>query len=122
MRLKMLVAVSLALHGSVASCTAAPPASAAQASILAGSTPAAGSTVGGPVDVLELRFAPPARLLEVTITDSSGQVMPMMVTAAGEVGDYSLPLSGLEPGRYSVAWRVHSGGAEHRGGFAFTVR
>lgn len=116
------------LLGSVAaaSCAAAPadraPASVAERSILAGSSPAAGSTVAGPVDALKLRFDPPARLLEATITDGTGQVMPMMVHAAGEVRDYSLPLPGLEAGRYRVDWRARAGGLEQARSFDFTVR
>lgn len=92
-----------------------------QTSILAGSTPAAGSTVAAPVNELKLRFDPPARLDEVTVTGPDG-TMPMMVHAVGETADYSLPLSGLGPGGYTVNWKATSGGRAYQGSFAFTVR
>ena len=92
----------------------------ANASILAASKSAAGSTVRAPVDELVLHFTPPARLEEVTVTGPAG-TMPMMVSAVGEVQHYSLPLSGLGPGRYEVEWRASRGGAKHRGSFGFAV-
>lgn len=119
---RLVLALSAALL-SLNACAAAPVAPvAAERTILASSTPAAGSTVTGPVNQLELRFDPPARLLEVTVTGADGLTMPMMVTAVGEVNRYALPLPGLEPGRYRVDWRASVAGAEHRGSFAFTVR
>lgn len=90
-------------------------------SILASSTPAAGSTVSGPVNELMLHFSPPARLAEVTVTGPDG-MMPMMLTPVGEVEHYSLPLSGLGAGTYTVDWRANAAGQEHRGRFSFTVR
>lgn len=90
-------------------------------SILAGSTPASGSTVGAPVNQLKLRFSPPARLAEVTVTGPDG-TMPMMVTAVGEVADYSLPLDELNAGKYTVDWRAIVGAQSHKGSFSFTVR
>jgi methionine-rich copper-binding protein CopC len=92
----------------------------ATASILAASKPAAGSTVPAPLDELVLHFSPPARLEEVTIAGPDG-TMPMMVSAVGEAEHYSLPLSGLGPGRYEVAWRARRGGAQHRGSFGFAA-
>ena len=112
---------AMALLGACAEIPPAAPAAVAQ-SILQGSTPADGSTVAGPVDSLELRFSPPARLLELTVTGSDGLSMPMMVTAVGEVARYSLPLSGLEAGAYTVNWRAAAGGTSHSGRFRFTVR
>lgn len=109
-------------------CAAAPPAaptatqSPAAQSILRSSSPAAGSTVDGPIDQLRLRFSPPARLEELTVTGSDGLQMPMMITAVGEVADYSLPLPDLGPGAYTVQWRASAAGAAHRGSFRFTVR
>jgi methionine-rich copper-binding protein CopC len=97
------------------------PGAAAQ-SILASSTPANGSTVRGPVNRLELRFSPPARLVEVTVTGGDGMQTPMMVTAPGEVARYDLPLPGLEPGAYTVTWRATRAGTPHQGSFRFTVR
>ncbi len=105
--------------------TAVEPAGTAEAgdreSILASSTPAAGSTVSGPVNELMLHFSPPARLAEVTVTGPEG-AMPMMVTAVGEVEHYSLPLSGLGAGSYTVDWRAIAAGTQHEGRFGFTVR
>ena len=107
-------------------CASAPPSDAGSQvasarSILVTSTPAAGSTVNGPVDQLLLRFSPPARLLEVTVS-GGGMTMPVMVTAVGEVAQYSVPISELEAGSYTVDWRASVGGTEHRGTIPFTVR
>jgi len=125
---KKLTILTIAAGGALVSACAArsSPASApagaqAPASILIGSTPAAGSTVEAPVDELKLRFDPPARLEELTVTGPNG-IMPMMVDAVGKVSDYSLPLSGLEAGSYTVDWRASTGGSGHRGSFTFTVR
>lgn len=111
---------ALALLGG---CAAAPPAAPAvtSQSILQSSAPADGATVRGPVNSLELRFSPPARLHELTVTGSDGLTMPVMVTAVGEVAYYSIPLSGLGPGAFSVEWRASSAGTEHRGTIRFTV-
>ena len=48
--------------------------------LLARSTPADRSTVAGPVNNLQLEFARPVRLLEVTL-DGPGGLSPMMITA-----------------------------------------
>lgn len=93
----------------------------AEQSILVKSNPAANSTVNGPVDKIELWFDPPARLGEVVVSGPGGQ-MPMMVTAVGEVGYYSLPVSLTDPGVYTVSWTATVGGREHRGSFQFTLR
>lgn len=90
-------------------------------SILAWSRPAAGSTVSAPVNELVLHFSPPARLGEVTVTGPDG-AMPMMVTAVGEVEHYSLPLSDVDPGAYTVAWKASARGVDYRGSFGFQVR
>ena len=105
-------------------CAAAPPAApvVSSQSILYSSAPADGSVVRGPVNSLELRFSPPARLNELTVTGSDGLTMPVMVTAVGEVAHYSIPLPGLGPGAYRVDWRASSAGSEHRGAIRFTVR
>ena len=97
------------------------PAQQAAASILVRSSPGAGSTVSGPVDELTLHFNPPTRLDEVTVNGPQG-LMPMMVTAAGESGQYSLPLPGLGPGAYAVNWKATAQGTAHTGGFSFTVK
>lgn len=98
-----------------------PTQSAAEGSILAWSRPTAGSTVSAPVNELVFHFSPPARLGEVTVTGPEG-TMPMMVTAVGEVEHYSLPVSGLGPGRYTVDWKASSRGVDHNGSFSFVVR
>lgn len=112
--------VSAALLG----CCAAPRppvAPGSSASILASSSPAAGETVPETVDTLRLQFNPPARLDELTVSGAAG-TMPMMVHAIGEVRDYSIPLSGLSAGVYTVDWRATAAGHEHRGQFSFKIR
>lgn len=106
----------------LASCVAQPAATpAATASILQSSDPSAGSSVAAPVNVLMLHFNPPARLDEVLVTGPDG-VMPMMITAAGEQAHYSIPLPGLGPGSYTVAWRATANARAESGSFAFTVK
>ena len=90
------------------------------ASILARSSPSAGSIVRAPIDTLTLRFNPPARLDELMVSGSEGQ-MPMMVHSSGEVRNYSIPLSGLQADRYTVEWRATAQGRNYRGRFSFTV-
>lgn len=90
-------------------------------SILAWSRPAAGATVNAPVNDLVLHFSPPARLGEVTVTGPEG-TMPMMVSAVGEVEHYSLPLSGLGAGSYTVAWKAGASGVDYRGSLGFEVK
>ena len=111
------------LAGCAAQSSGAPDPTAQQwpVSILKSSKPAAGSTVAASVDSLELHFDPPARLDEVTL-DGVGGTMPMMVHSVGEVADYSLPLPGLEAGRYNVNWRATVRGRQYRGAFAFAVQ
>lgn len=90
-------------------------------SVLESSAPAAGSSVKGPLNSLALRFNPPARLTEITVTGPDG-TMPMMVTAVGEVKDYSLPLPGLGAGNHTVNWKATAAGQSYQGSFEFTVR
>ena len=90
-------------------------------SVLASSTPAGGSSVKGPLDSLALRFNPAVRLTEITVTGPDG-TMPMMVTAVGEVKDYSLPLPGLGAGNHTVNWTAIAAGQSYQGSFEFTVR
>jgi|GEM_PF-210492 len=108
------------IHWSSAAARAPSPA-ATSTPLLTDSTPANGSVVTAPLNTVELQFAPPAQLREVTIAGPGG-LMPIMVTAAGENARYSLPLSGLGPGNYTVDWRAAAGTREERGTFAFTVR
>ena len=115
-----LAAGMMSVTGCVAP-SAAAPAAESSASILASSRPTAGSTVTGPVDELVLHFDRPARLDEVTVSGPHG-VLPMMLSPAGEVRDYSLPVSELDRGAYSVSWRATAAGQEYRGSFGFTVR
>ena len=92
-----------------------------QTSILASSSPADGAIVPAPVDELRLHFAPPARLDEVIVAGPDG-MMPAMVHSVGEVADYSIPLSGLGLGAYTISWRASAQGATHRGSFRFRVK
>lgn len=101
--------------------TSEAPKSAAQ-TLLASSRPADGSAVAAPVDVLELDFARPARLAEVTVTGSDGSKMPMMVNAVGEATHYSLPLDGLGTGRYTIDWRATVVGIDYHGNIHFDVK
>ena len=109
----------------LSSCAAQPPSGpqkqVAETAILARSTPADGSIVAGPVNQLQLRFARPARLLEVTIDGPDG-LSPMMVMAAEETTDYSIPLSGLSSGKYRAKWRASASGRAYEGALTFTVR
>lgn len=91
-----------------------------QVSILVKSSPAAGSIASREVEDLVLHFRPAARLDEVIVSGPQGS-MPMMVSSAGETEHYSLPLSGIGPGSYTVSWRATSQGREHRGSFQFKV-
>lgn len=122
--LLLIAAAILALAPATAGCStpsAAPAAQEQAGSILASSRPAAGSTVAAPVNELQLHFKPPARLDEVTVAGPDG-VMPTIVHAVGAVSDYSIPLSGLGPGAYTVNWRATAQGRESRGEFGFIVR
>ena len=47
--------------------------------------------------------------------------MPMMITAVGEVTDYSVPLPGLGAGAYTVTWRATAQGKTYDGSFQFRV-
>lgn len=109
------------IHWSSAAAKASAPAAATAVPLLASSSPANGAVVRAPVNRLDLHFSPPARLLEVTVSGPEGQ-MPMMVTAVGETAHYSLPLTALGPGAYTVDYRAAAGVREDRGTFAFTVR
>ena len=93
----------------------------AEQSILVRSNPADGSTVREPVEAVELHFDPPARLEELTVRGPNGD-MPTMVHAVGEVPNYSIPVSGLGSGVYTVSWRATARGREYQGRFGFGVR
>ena len=45
-----------------------------------------------------------------------------MVHSMGEVADYSIPLSGLEAGTYTVSWKATAQAKAYRGSFAFTAK
>jgi methionine-rich copper-binding protein CopC len=115
--------VTLALAALLTACMSEVPAAAPSPSnsILTGSSPAAGSIVRGEIDELQLHFNPPARLDEVTVSGPGG-TLPTMIHAVGEVADYSIPLSGLGPGVYTVSWRATAKGREYRGSFGFTAK
>jgi methionine-rich copper-binding protein CopC len=113
--------IAAVLDGCASRSPPAPVAERQTASILASSTPSAGATVRQSVDTIKLRFDPPARLDEIKVTGPAGE-MPVMVHSVGEVRDYSIPLSGLDPGAYTVVWRATAQGHEYRGAFTFAVR
>jgi methionine-rich copper-binding protein CopC len=120
--LRMTLAISAALVGSCAAQPLSAPANQQRTeSILVSSRPAAGSTVRGPIDALDLHFNPAARLDEIAVNGPDG-LMPVKVTAVGEVADYSIPLAALGPGTYAVNWRATSGGRNYQGNFQFTVK
>jgi methionine-rich copper-binding protein CopC len=98
-----------------------PAAERSESSILVNSSPAAGSAVSGPVNVLKLRFNPPARLDEVTVSGPDG-LMPMMIHPVGETVGYSIPLPALGPGSYMVNWRATTQTKAYRGSVSFTVK
>lgn len=124
MRLIRIVAAvaGLGTVAGVSNCTAHPTSAGDEtaASILASSSPAAQATVRESPDAIELRFDPPARLRELTISGPEG-TMPMMVHAVGEEQDYSIPLSTLGAGSYEVAWKATVAEAEYSGTFRFTI-
>jgi methionine-rich copper-binding protein CopC len=97
------------------------PAQPLAAAILASSEPAAGATVGAPVDELILRFNHPARLDEVTIKGPEG-LMPAMILSVAEVADYSIPLNGLGPGFYTVNWKATAQTRRYQGSFEFAAK
>ena len=110
------------IHWSSAAITAPAAAAAATSTpLLASSVPTNGAILDRTPSGLELRFAPPARLVEVIVSGPGGD-MPMMVTAAGEQPAYSLQLPPLPAGSYTVDWRATAGGRQDRGTFGFTVR
>jgi methionine-rich copper-binding protein CopC len=118
-----VVAVSAVGAGLVACSGSAPPPSLPrQASILQRSSPAEGSVARAPVDSIKLEFAPPARLMEVTVTGGDQLTTPMMVTSSAETHRYEVPLPSLQPGAYSVAWRATVAGSAHQGVIRFSVR
>lgn len=114
---------ALGLGACAAQPAAAPaaPAATQAGSMLHSSSPAAGATVQGPLNSLVLHFQPPARLDELLVDGPDG-TMPMMISAAGDQADYTIPLPALGPGAYTVSWRATSAGEEQRGSFAFTVK
>jgi methionine-rich copper-binding protein CopC len=118
----LLIAIATAalLDGCAARSPSSPITERPPASILASSSPAPGETVRQAVDTLTLHFNPPARLDELTVTGAEG-TMPMMVHSAGEMRDYSIPVSGLAAGPYTVDWRATAHGRGYRGKFSFTV-
>lgn len=120
-KLIVILACAAALGACGANIRDASEAPTPAAPLLAGSTPADGATAAAPVNELVLRFSPPARLGEVTVSGPNG-LMPMMITAVGEVPTYTLPVPGLGAGRYTVTWKASAAGAERQGSFSFTVR
>jgi methionine-rich copper-binding protein CopC len=98
------------------------PAAAAEAGArLLRSTPADGARLSQSPDALVLSYSRRVRLIEVIVQGSDGSEMPMMVTSAGEAETYSLPLSGLGAGSWTVRWRATSGGEPLSGTIKFTI-
>ena len=115
------IALSILLSG----CDAKPlPASSRAAtnnsSPLVSSTPANGAIVKPDLEALVLRFEQAVRLNEVLLIGPGG-MMPMMVTAPTEQKEFSIPLSGLEPGSHQVTWRATAGTEMLSGVLRFTV-
>ena len=108
----------------LSACAARPPVAASttahQVGLLARSTPADGASVTAPVDQLQLHFARPARLLEVTVDGPDG-TSPMMISAAGETTDYSVPLPGLAAGAYRINWKATAAGRAYDGMISINV-
>jgi len=105
------------------------PASAPTVSIVASgpvdlavrTSPAAGSTVTGPLNQFLFDFDKPVALGEVLVTGPDG-AMPMMLSSAGKQTHFEVPLPGLMAGNYTVAWRASLDGIEKRGSLAFTIK
>ena len=115
-----LLAVVVPLSACVPARVPASVTTSSQSLLLVSSTPAAGSTVRGPVEELLFRFSTPVRLMEVIVAGPK-EAMPVMITPAGETEAYSIPVSDLETGSYSVSWRATSAGREFAGSFSFRV-
>ena len=109
----------------LSSCVAAPSTGSetqlVETQLLARSTPGDGTTAAAPVNNLQLKFARPVRLLEVTLDGPDG-LSPMMITAVAETTDYSIPLPGLAGDKYRVNWRASASGRPYDGTFTFAVR
>lgn len=76
------------------------------AALLESSIPSDGARLPASPENLILNFRSPVRLREVTVHGSDGQTVPMMITAAGAVRSFSIPMPDLEPGSYTVRWRA----------------
>ena len=113
--------IFLATMGCAAPPSTAPGPQQAETQLLARSTPANGATVAAPVNAMQLKFAKPVRLIEVTLDGPDG-LSPMMITAVAETTDYSIPLPGLPGGNYRVNWRANASGRAYEGAISFTVR
>jgi methionine-rich copper-binding protein CopC len=83
-----------------------PVAASQGASLLESASPSDGARLAAPPRNLVLHFRVPVRLQEVTILGSDGQSMPMMINSAGLSRAFSVPMPDLEPGPYTVRWRV----------------
>lgn len=122
--LRLLVIAAFALGGCSTGPGQAAPVpivSASPADLGVTSVPAAGSTVTGPINQLELNFNRPVQLSEVTVTGPDG-TMPMMLSPAGAQSHFAVPVPGLTAGAYSVSWKAIVDGQAKTGSFAFTVK
>jgi len=92
------------------------------ASLLENSIPPDGARLSASPENLVLNFRSPVRLQEVTVLGSDGQTVPMMITAAGSVRSFSIPMPDLEPGSYTVRWRATGDtGTSHEGSLGFVI-
>jgi methionine-rich copper-binding protein CopC len=92
------------------------------ASLLEDSTPSEGATLSVSPENLVLNFRTPVRLEEVIVQGSDGQTVPMMITAAGLLSSFSIPMPDLEPGSYTVRWRAtDQAGDSHEGSLGFVI-
>lgn len=99
------------------------PSVAGSSSLLESSIPANGSTLSRSPENMVFMFSRPVRLSEVTITSRGGTTIPTMVTAAGDLKRFSIPLPPLEPDVYTVRWRALDRAAQpHEGSIGFTIR
>lgn len=92
------------------------------ASLLENSIPPDGARLSASPENLVLNFRSPVRLQEVTVLGSDGQSVPMMITAAGSVRSFSIPMPDLEPGSYTVRWRATGDtGSSLEGSLGFVI-
>ena len=85
-------------------------------------TPMDGATVDA-VEVLEMRFDDPMRIIAVTLTSEGDELEIERDTGMEPVTEFrAVPASDLMPGTYEVEWRgMSADGHPMQGGFGFTI-